>query len=68
MTQGLFNPGFKLALHHKDLKIVESMAQRAGVKLPLTDITRQHYETLLSLGYGEEDISALYRLKRPKGK
>ena len=67
MTQGLFNPGFKLALHHKDLKIVESMAQGAGIKLPLTDITRQHYETLLSMGFGEEDISALYRLKRHKG-
>jgi 3-hydroxyisobutyrate dehydrogenase len=67
MTQGIFQPGFKLALHHKDLKIVESMAQDAKIPLPLTDLTRQHYEILMSMGFGEEDISSLYRLKRPKG-
>ena len=26
MTQGSFAPGFKLALHHKDLKICQTMA------------------------------------------
>lgn len=67
MTQGIFKPGFKLALHHKDLKIVESMAEDAKIPLPLTDLTRQHYEILMSMGFGEEDISSLYRLKRSKG-
>jgi 3-hydroxyisobutyrate dehydrogenase len=66
MTQGIFEPGFKLALHHKDLKIVESMAKETEVPLPLTNMTRLHYETLMSMGFGEEDISALYRLKRAK--
>lgn len=64
MTQGVFEPGFKLNLHHKDLKICQSMARKSGHKLPLTDITADHYQSLVSAGYGDEDISALFRLKR----
>jgi 3-hydroxyisobutyrate dehydrogenase len=63
MTQGTFAPGFKLALHHKDLKICQAMAAQAGVPIPLTDITVSDYEQLMEDGYGDEDISALYRLK-----
>jgi 3-hydroxyisobutyrate dehydrogenase len=63
MTQGTFAPGFKLALHHKDLKICREMAERAGVLIPLADMTVTDYERLMAEGYGDEDISALYRLK-----
>jgi len=65
MTQGRFEPGFKLQLHHKDLKICQSMAGQLGAQLPLTDTTETHYRELMATGHGEEDISALYRLKRP---
>ena len=65
MTLGTFTPGFKLALHHKDLKICQAMAAQAGVPIPLTDITVTDYEQLMAEGYGDEDISALYRLKTP---
>jgi 3-hydroxyisobutyrate dehydrogenase len=64
MTQGTFAPGFKLALHHKDLKICQRMAQQIGAAIPLTDCTVQDYEKLMAEGFGDEDISALYRLKR----
>lgn len=64
MTQGLFKPGFKLALHHKDLKICQAMAAEAGVKIPLTDAAVEKYRQLMNQGYGDEDISAMYRLKR----
>ncbi|MDD5460889.1 MAG: NAD(P)-dependent oxidoreductase [Methylococcales bacterium] len=63
MTQGDFTPGFKLALHHKDLKICLEMAARTGVSIPLADMTVSDYERLMAEGYGDEDISALYRLK-----
>ncbi len=33
MTQGIFAPGFKLALHHKDLKICQAMAAQTGSAL-----------------------------------
>lgn len=64
MIKGSFIPGFKLALHHKDLKICLSMAQQSGVSINLVDKTIADYETLMEQGFGDEDISALYRLKR----
>lgn len=65
MTQCSFTPGFKLGLHHKDLGICLAMAERLGIALPLANTTRAHYERLMAAGLGDEDISALYRLKRP---
>jgi 3-hydroxyisobutyrate dehydrogenase len=64
MTQGVFTPGFKLALHHKDLKICREMAAQTGFSLPITDMTVTDYERLMAEGHGDEDISALYRLKK----
>ncbi|MGR9087692.1 MAG: NAD(P)-dependent oxidoreductase [Gammaproteobacteria bacterium] len=65
MTRGNYTPGFKLALHHKDLKICQAMANRAGFPLPLTDAAVSKYQRLMEHGFGDEDISALYRLKKP---
>lgn len=64
MLQGIFQPGFKLALHHKDLNICRQMAEQAGVCCPLTETTLNDYARLMQQGHGDEDISALYRLKR----
>jgi len=64
MTQGTFAPGFKLALHYKDLKIGQAMAESSGFLTPLTDMTVSDYRQLMEQGFGAEDISALYRLKR----
>jgi 3-hydroxyisobutyrate dehydrogenase len=63
MTRGIFTPGFKVALHHKDLKICQSMAKQTGSLTTLTDITIVDYERLMAAGFGYEDISALYKLK-----
>lgn len=64
MTQDIFKPGFKLALHHKDLAICLQMAEQAAVTCSLTEATLRDYAELMRQGYGDEDISALYRLKR----
>lgn len=66
MTNNIFTPGFKLALHYKDLKICQDMAENAGIPLPLTVMTLVDYERLIAMGYGDEDISALYRLKNQR--
>ena len=61
--------GFKLNLHHKDLTICKAMLEETeNVSLPLVDTTLRQYEQLMEQGYGDEDISALYRLKRPQAK
>lgn len=65
MTRDTFEPGFKLALHQKDLAICQAMAEAAGMALPLAAMTAEHYRQLVAAGHGDEDISALYRLKRP---
>jgi 3-hydroxyisobutyrate dehydrogenase len=64
MTQGRYTPGFKLALHHKDLGIVQQMAADSGFACPITDATVSDYATLMQQGLGDLDISALYQLKR----
>jgi 3-hydroxyisobutyrate dehydrogenase len=64
MTQDIFTPGFKLALHHKDLKICQTMAAQSDIAIPLADMTVINYEQLMNDGFGDEDISALYRLKK----
>lgn len=64
MVRASYQPGFKLALHHKDLRICLKMAEQSGVFLPLASKTLADYEQLMAEGHGEEDISALYRLNR----
>ena len=64
MVQQHFPPGFKLALHHKDLTICRQMLDQLGVALPVVEMTLHHYDKLMLEGHGEKDISALYRLKR----
>ncbi|MGH8282706.1 MAG: NAD(P)-dependent oxidoreductase [Gammaproteobacteria bacterium] len=63
MVRGEYTLGFKVALHDKDLKIVQQMAASRGVQLPVVEMTRVHYRRLLETGHGDEDISALFRLK-----
>jgi 3-hydroxyisobutyrate dehydrogenase len=65
MTRGVFEPGFRVALHHKDLKICQTMMAADDVQLPMVEMTLTHYQRLMASGHGDEDISALYRLKRP---
>lgn len=63
MTNGTFNPGFKVALHRKDLKICQDMADQANIAIPVSKMTLADYDKLKDAGYGDEDISALFRLK-----
>jgi len=64
MTAGKFEPGFRVALHHKDLAICQRMADALGVALPLVEMTLIHYRRLMAAGLGDEDISALFREKQ----
>lgn len=64
MVRGSYQPGFRAALHHKDLALCRRMLDEMGVALPIVEMTLKHYERLMEEGYGDEDISALYRLKR----
>lgn len=64
MLRNEFSVGFKLALLHKDLGIVRGLAEQAGVSQRVIDQSLADYAKLMALGHGDEDISALIRLKR----
>lgn len=64
MLDGRFTPGFRVALHDKDLAICQRMAAARGAQLPIVEMTRVHYRRLREQGFADEDISSLMRLKR----
>jgi 3-hydroxyisobutyrate dehydrogenase len=63
MVRGTFPAGFRVRLHEKDLHICHDMAARHGVQLPVIEMTLVHYQRLIEQGFGDEDISSLFRLK-----
>ncbi len=65
MLRDEFAVGFKLALLHKDLRIVQAIADTAGIDHGIIDKCLHDYGALKEQGHGDEDISALIRLKRP---
>lgn len=56
-----FDPGFRLALHHKDMGIVTSAAREAGVVLPLGALVAQLVASTVATGDGALDHSGLFR-------
>lgn len=64
MLASNFAPGFKSALLHKDLLIVREMARAAGIRATVIEQSLSDYGELMQSGFGEEDTSALIRLKR----
>jgi len=57
-----FAPGFRLALHNKDLGIVTSAARSVGVTVPLGAAVAQLVNALVARGDGGLDHSGLFKL------
>jgi len=64
MLANKFEPGFKCAHMAKDLRIVQAMADAAGIQHPVIDRALADYSALEARGHGELDTSALILLKR----
>jgi len=64
MMAGNYKPGFKSALLLKDLRIVQAMAEALGRQYSVVERSLDDYAKLVDAGFGEEDTSALIRLKR----
>jgi 3-hydroxyisobutyrate dehydrogenase len=62
MANRRFPAGFRVRLHDKDLKICRDMAAQRGATLPVVESTLAQYERLIAQGFGDEDISAVYRI------
>jgi 2-hydroxy-3-oxopropionate reductase len=61
MLGRLFEPGFRIDLHHKDMGIVTAAAREAGVVLPLGATVAQLMASARQCGDGNLDHSALLR-------
>lgn len=61
MLDGRFPLGFRLALHHKDLRIALEAATAAGLTLPVCERVAAIEAELMAAGHGDEDVSALAR-------
>jgi len=61
MISGSFEPGFRIALHHKDMGIVTSAAREAGVVVPVAALVAQLMASALANGDGGLDHSGLLR-------
>jgi len=62
MAKMSFPAGFRVRLHAKDLRICREMAAQRGAQLPVVESTLKQYAKLIVEGFGDEDISAIYRL------
>ncbi|MFQ4150592.1 2-hydroxy-3-oxopropionate reductase [Arthrobacter sp. LAPM80] len=56
-----FDPGFRLALHNKDLGIVTAAAREAGVTVPLGSAVAQLVTSMVAQGDGGLDHSGLFK-------
>jgi 2-hydroxy-3-oxopropionate reductase len=61
MLDQRFEPGFRIALHHKDMGIVTSAAREAGAVLPVAALVAQLMASANAVGDGGLDHSGLLR-------
>ena len=62
LLSGVFDPGFRAELHHKDLGIALAEGRESGVALPVTALVDQLFGVMARKGWGKEDHSALVRV------
>jgi 2-hydroxy-3-oxopropionate reductase len=64
MLNDTFDPGFRIALHRKDVGIALDTAREQGVALPATAGVAELFNALIAQGAGDRDHSALVTLYR----
>jgi 3-hydroxyisobutyrate dehydrogenase len=64
MIKNEYPLGFRVRLHRKDVGIALETAKEMGVFLPCAALVEQIENGLMSLGYGDEDMSAMARMIR----
>lgn len=61
MIDRTFSPGFRIALHQKDLNLALGSARALGVALPNTAMAQQLFSACVARGGGDWDHSAMVR-------
>jgi len=60
MLDRAFDPGFRIRLHRKDARIIESSAREAGSPIPSFEVVLQQLQHAVDHGDGDRDHSALF--------
>ncbi len=64
MVNNVYPLGFRIRLHHKDLRIALEAARDLKITLPIAALVDQIENGLVGRGYGDEDVSAVARTLR----
>ena len=64
MIDGDYQPGFKAALHQKDMRIVQETAHELGIGLPCAALVAQLLNALVGQGDGGLDSAAIHVAQR----
>lgn len=64
MINNVYPLGFRVRLHHKDIRIALEAAKELGVTMPAASLVDQIENGLIGRGYGDEDMSAIGRIIR----
>lgn len=64
LREGLFEPGFKLVLARKDLRLAEALAEAVGVRLDVTAAARAMYDRACDAGMGDLDTVAIATMRQ----
>ncbi len=62
IMKGNFEPGFKIDLHTKDIKLAVEMAKEMNLPLPVTDMVCNLFKTAQIKGLGGKDNCAIIKL------
>ena len=62
MIKRTFDPGFRVALHQKDLNLALASARALNISLPNTAMTQELFNACAANGWSELDHSALVRV------
>jgi len=63
MLEKNYKPGFKAALHRKDMNLALEQAAQVDVHLPAAEFATEQLDLLVEHGHGELDSSAMHLLK-----
>jgi 2-hydroxy-3-oxopropionate reductase len=66
ILSGDFTPGFKTALHRKDMGIVLETAKSLGLSLPAAELATHHLDAVMAAGDQDLDSSAIYKVLQQK--
>ena len=62
LAEGDLSPGFKIALHRKDIQLVLDECERVGLELPGLQLVTKMYDKALDMGLGELGDQAMVRV------